>query len=189
MRPYKIHVPASGKRNHKGRLEDLRKDIHPSMIERRPSNFEVTLSEHPSFSPEVSLDLTVFSTSLNGFDEVHLYHVYEHLFTQGDSVSFFRFWNLIHSMLQPGGRAFVIVPYFDGDFHEYFKDPDHKRIVSEYEFNFLTKFHYEVNLNRSKTACSNYPAMYEKDGTNFPYFKILGTEVKGNELFVYLEKD
>ena len=76
----------------------------------------------------------------NTFDEVHAYHLIEHVGAMGDTKVWFAFWRDCWRLLRPGGTMYVIAPYY---LHEdAVGDPTHVRLIAPQTFHFLNRAAY-----------------------------------------------
>jgi SAM-dependent methyltransferase len=103
----------------------------------------IRLDINPDTKPDIIWDLNNHPLPFgdNEFDEIHAYHVLEHLASQGDYKFFFREWNEYYRILKPEGHIFAVVPYYRGQWA--WGDPGHTRILQEELFVFLNKWSYE----------------------------------------------
>ena len=86
------------------------------------------------------------------FDEIHAYHVLEHLGAQGDARLFLREWSEYWRVLKPGGMFFGIVP---AEGHSgAWGDPGHVRVINPMTLVFLNQAEYAKQVG--KTAMSDY---------------------------------
>lgn len=76
----------------------------------------------------------------NSVDEIHAYHLVEHIGVMGDTTVWFRFWRSCWNSLKPGGKMYVIAPYY---LHEdAVGDPTHTRLIGRQTFVFLDRASY-----------------------------------------------
>jgi len=76
----------------------------------------------------------------NEFDEIHAYHVLEHLAQQGDWRFFFNEFNEYHRILKPGGKFFGVVPVVTSIWA--WGDPGHTRVFPKEYFIYLQRDSY-----------------------------------------------
>lgn len=120
----------------------------------------VTLDMNPDVGADIVHDLNIMPYPFEDgkFDEIHAYDVIEHLGTQGDFVSFFRFFDEVYRLLKPGGMFYCITPSWDGLWA--WSDPGHTRIISEGTIHFLDQDNYD---QVGKTAMTDYRHWYKSD--------------------------
>ena len=105
----------------------------------------VFLDINPDLNPDVVWDLNKRPLPFddNTFDELHAYHVLEHVGVQGDYVGFFEeFWEY-YRILKPMGHFMITMPSDQSIYA--FVDPGHTRAFSPGIFNFLNKKNYKSN--------------------------------------------
>jgi SAM-dependent methyltransferase len=88
------------------------------------------------------------------FDEIHAYEVLEHCGRQGDGDFFFGQFNEFWRILKPGGYFCLSVPMWDAEVA--WGVPDHKRVLPQGIFGFLTKDYYD---NIGKPGYGDYRHM------------------------------
>lgn len=141
-----------------GRFTDkrLKDDAHPEW-----ENL-TTLDNNPDVNPDIVHDLKQFPLPFDDdtFDELHAYEVLEHLYPQGDYVSFFEEFTEYHRILKPGGRMFITVPAVNSVWA--FGDPSHTRVMPFENFVFLHQKFYEDNI-KDKTQVSDFRYIWKKD--------------------------
>ena len=90
----------------------------------------VTLDINPDAKPDFVWDLNDMPMPMfsdNQFSRIHCYDVLEHFGRQGDFISFFKFFDEIHRILENGGWFIAITPT-DGKWA--WGDPGHTRIIN-----------------------------------------------------------
>ena len=116
----------------------------------QPNEFEgeiVRLDINKDVNPDIVWDLRIHPLPFNDdeFDEIHAYHILEHLAQQGDWEFFFNEWNEYYRILKPGGKFFGVVPVATSKWA--WGDPGHTRVFPK---------QYFIYLNRdSYLGCSN----------------------------------
>lgn len=112
-------------------------------------------------SPDVVWDLDKHPLPFedNEFDEIHAYHVLEHLGVMGDYVGFFNEFSDYHRILKKDGLLFGKVPA--NDLGLLFGEPSHKRVIVKENFNFLSQKAYKDQLG--KTRLADYRDIYKAD--------------------------
>jgi SAM-dependent methyltransferase len=119
----------------------------------------------------------------NEFDEIHAYHVLEHIGRQGDWKFFFEEWTEYHRILKPGGIFKGSVPYFKSVWA--LGDPGHVRVFPDTYFTFLQQAAYKDQVGRTGMADyrsvwkGNFDVHYAKcsDGAVFE-FTLIKAEAK-----------
>jgi SAM-dependent methyltransferase len=92
-------------------------------------------------------------------DEVHAYHVLEHLRQQGDYQGFFADFSEYHRILKPDGLFFGIVPSWNDPWA--WGDPSHRRVITLGSLVFLSQAEYEKQVGY--TAMSDFRFCYKAD--------------------------
>ena len=88
----------------------------------------------------------------NNVDEIHAYHLIEHIGEMGKTDIWFRFWKSCWEALKPGGLMFAIAPYY---LHESaVGDPTHTRLICKQTFHFLNRDSYKVKEGENGCAMS-----------------------------------
>ncbi len=144
----------------------------------------ITLDINPDRNPDIVWDLNniPYPFADNIFDEVHAYHVLEHLGTQGDVKSFFGFFDEMYRLLKPNGRFYAIVPYWKSDW--VFGDPGHTRVIHPNMLGFLKQSFYE---GVGQSPSSDYRYIYK---SSFKVLEMNYTEDPNNGVFGFiLEKE
>ncbi len=120
----------------------------------------ITLDINPDRKPDVIWDLNnlplPFEDSI--FDEIHAYHVLEHLGSQGDYKQFFGFFEELWRISKHMGYFLGIVPHWKS--HWVYGDPSHTRLVHPYQFNFLSQKYMKNEVERGSQA-SDFRYMYK----------------------------
>lgn len=148
----------------------VKKIIHPET----PDQWQnlTTLDFNSSTNPDVLMDLdnlTMAGGLAKGvgfwrllddeFDEIHAYEVVEHLGSQGNFRSFFRFFEWIWNGLKPNGLFCATVP---SRFSPWlWGDPGHCRAILPETLVFLSQPEYTRQVG--KTAMSDYRNVYTAD--------------------------
>lgn len=93
------------------------------------------------------------------YDEIHAYELLEHLGTQGDFASFFRFFSVAWYTLKPDGFFCATVP---SRFSPWlWGDPGHRRAILPESLVFLCQPEYTKQLGN--TSMSDYRHFYRED--------------------------
>lgn len=121
----------------------------------------ITLDIERRHNPDVIWDLNEHPWPFvdNLFDEIHAYHVLEHLGRQGDLKSFFADFYEIWRILKPNGKLFAVVPSW-ADVSA-LGDPGHARIINEMTLGFLSQANYARDVG--KTVMADYRALWSGD--------------------------
>jgi len=118
---------------------DINKDVEPNII--------WDLNNHPLPFKD------------REFDEIHAYHILEHLAHQGDWRFFFNEWNEYYRILKPNGLFIGVVPT------PYSKwawgDPGHTRLFPKEYFTFLDQDSYK--LIDKNNPLTDYRFIYKGD--------------------------
>jgi len=132
----------------------------------------ITLDMSERVNPDILHDLNDLPLPIadESFDEVHAYHVLEHLGVQGDFRTFFAQFTEFHRILKPGGIFYAAVPSWDS-VHA-FGDPGHTRIINETTITFLQQDRY------GQPPMTDYRDFYKVD------FECLAAEHK-DETFIF----
>lgn len=117
----------------------------------------VTLDLTPETGADVVHDLEVFPYPFEdgAFEEIHLYEVLEHTGKQGDWRFFFRQFDELYRILEPGGYVFATCPSMFSPW--LWGDPGHTRAITP---------ECLIFLDRSRYDCENTPMTDYR-----PYFK------------------
>lgn len=91
------------------------------------------------------------------FDEIHAYHILEHLGRQGDWRFFFSEWNEYYRILKPGGIFSGIVPEWNSKWA--WGDPGHTRVYPLNILLFLDQDEYDKQVG--VTSLTDYRAWYK----------------------------
>jgi len=121
----------------------------------------ITLDLNADHKPDVVHDIERLPLPLSNdlFDEVHAYHVLEHVGSQGDWRFFFDQWADFWRILKPNGLFMGICPHHTSEWA--WGDPGHTRIISEESLTFLSQPNYIEQVG--KTAMSDYRFYYKAD--------------------------
>ena len=129
----------------------------------RPTAFLdlVTLDLDPGCGADVLHDLEQLPLPFadNAFDELHAYHVLEHLGRQGDWRQWFALWSEFYRILKPKGLFCGIVPSLPGPW--VWGDPGHTRVITSENFVFLNQPTYRSCVG--STAMSDYRSVWRGD--------------------------
>lgn len=91
-------------------------------------------------------------------DEIHAYHVLEHIGRQGDWRFFFAQFTDFWRILKPDGLLVGICPAWNGNWA--WGDPGHTRIIQREQFIYLSQPEYD---QVGMTACTDYRFVYKAD--------------------------
>ncbi len=94
----------------------------------------------------------------NWADEVHAYHLLEHLGEQGDLPSFFGTFGEVWRILKPGGYLFAEVPALSSPW--LWGDPGHRRVITRESLVFLDRGAYE---QVGRTRMADYRGLWRGD--------------------------
>lgn len=94
----------------------------------------------------------------DSFDEIHAYHVMEHVGRQGDWRFFFAQWMDFWRILKPGGEVYIISPRHDDVWT--WGDPGHTRVLCYEQMVFLHQPNY---AQVGDTAMTDYRAVFTGD--------------------------
>lgn len=138
----------------------------------------VTLDIEACHKPDVRWDLThpdvlPYDFADNTLDEIHAYHVLEHIAQQGDYRRFFREWMAFWRALKPGGTFFGICPAAASSWA--WGDPGHTRIITPECLIFLEQPEYTRQVG--KTSMADYRSLYTGDFDRV-YSEIVGDEFR-----------
>lgn len=138
------------------------------------------LDNNPDHKPDVLHDLTKFPLPFDDgqFNEIHAYEVLEHLFQQGDYISFFTEFSEYHRILKPGGYFFASCPSWNSPWA--WGDPSHRRVISKHTLVFLSQEQYKKQVG--VTPMSDFRYLYKAD------FNIIHAEDKNDKFFFILQK-
>ena len=121
----------------------------------------VKLDINPDCNPDVIWDLRKHPLPFvdEEFDEIHAYHILEHLAQQGDYQFFFNEFNEYYRILKPGGMFFGVVPKADSKWA--WGDPGHTRVFPrEYLFFLSQGFYKDAGYGN---PVSDYRYIYKGD--------------------------
>lgn len=121
----------------------------------------VTLDINPDVRPDIEWNLENLPLPFPGnhFDEIHAYHVLEHVGRQGDYRFFFAQFEDLWRILKPGGSLCGIVPAPDSGW--IWGDPGHTRLILPQMMIFLDQGEYAAQVG--KTAMTDYRSVYRAD--------------------------
>lgn len=120
-----------------------------------------TLDMDPNCGADIRHDLNdlPYPFERDEFDECHLYHVLEHLGTQGDWRAFFAHFGELYRILKPGGLLCIIVPAMGSPW--VWGDPGHTRAISPEALTYLDQAAYESQVGI--TALTDYRHCWKGD--------------------------
>jgi ubiquinone/menaquinone biosynthesis C-methylase UbiE len=123
----------------------------------------ITLDINPDRKPDVVHDLNDLPLPFddNMFDEIHAYHVLEHIGSQGDYLQFFGLFSDLWRIVKPDG--FVCLSFPAPGSIWAFGDPSHTRVMSPQQFQFLSQKFMIDQCDVKKTAASDFRYVYDKD--------------------------
>jgi SAM-dependent methyltransferase len=121
----------------------------------------VTIDFNSDHNPDAVHDLESLPLPFadNSFDEIHAYHVLEHLGQQGDFRFFFAQFADFWRMLKPDGVLCAIVPRIESTWS--WGDPGHKRIICRESLVFLTQPEYDAQIGAS--PMTDYRFVFKED--------------------------
>lgn len=125
-------------------------------------NHLITLDLNPHTQPDVIANLENLPLPFqdNVFDEIHAYHVLEHVGQQGDWRFFLKQFEDFWRILKPYGFFMGIVPSAKSIWA--WGDPGHSRLFPLTYLSFLSRKTYQMN-KELKTMMSDYRYWYEAD--------------------------
>lgn len=130
-----------------------------------PSQYLLTTLDYNSDrNPDIVWDLKnlpIIDLGDDTFDEVHCYHVIEHLWAQGDYKSFFAFFTEVWRLLKPNGIAFFTYPNHKHGWA--LGDPSHTSIIHHYQFMFLSQDFYKKEVDENNGMGSDFRFLWKKD--------------------------
>lgn len=137
-----------------------------------------TLDHDPSCGADVEWDLNRLPLPFDDdrFDEIHAYHVLEHLGAQGDFRTFFAQFSEFWRILKPDGHMLIIVPAPGSQW--VWGDPGHTRHLPPAIFTFLDQAEYTKQVGT--TALADYRRFYRAD------FAAEAFEQQGEEQYISL---
>lgn len=114
----------------------------------------VHIDHNPEVKPDVVCDLNfgLPPTWWNQADEIHAYHLIEHIGVMGDTTVWFRFWRSCWQAMKPGGLMYVIAPWYQHE--DAIGDPTHTRLICKQTFHFLSRLAYTVKAGETGSAMS-----------------------------------
>lgn len=120
-----------------------------------------TLDINPEVAPDVIHDLNRLPLPFeaNHFDEIHAYHVLEHVGAQGDYRFFFAQWEDFWRILKPDGQFVGETPAWHCEWA--WADPGHTRVITPSSLLFLSQKEYEKWVGR--TVMCDYRFCYKAD--------------------------
>jgi SAM-dependent methyltransferase len=119
------------------------------------------LDANRDHDPDVVWDISKIPLPFDpgSFDEIHAYHVLEHVGRQGDWRFFFDQFSDFHRILRPGGLVCGIVPRWDSPWA--WGDPSHTRVITSGSLVFLSQKHYRNQVG--VTPMSDFRFYYKAD--------------------------
>lgn len=102
----------------------------------------ITLDHDPDCKPDALHDMEDFPYPFSDetFDEIHAYHVLEHMGSQGDWRFFFGQFAELWRIMKPEGLLFAVVPRHDSVWA--WGDPSHTRVITQESLIFLDQRNY-----------------------------------------------
>lgn len=125
----------------------------------------ITLDINPDRNPDIVHDLNILPLPFedNVFEEIHAYHVLEHIGHQGDYKEFFAMFSEFWRIMKPGGFFCMVFPRHDNVWA--LGDPSHVKIVMPQHFMWLSQQFMVDECDVKKTAASDFRYIYDKDFT------------------------
>ena len=117
---------------------------------------EIGLDMQPPCDVKHDLNNHPLPFSDREFDEIHAYHILEHLSTQGNWQFFFAEWNEYYRILKDGGLFVGIVPTWNGKWA--WGDPGHCRVIPLNMMMFLDQDEYIKQVG--VTSLTDYRMWY-----------------------------
>jgi SAM-dependent methyltransferase len=123
----------------------------------------VTVDHNCECLPDLVYDLNDIPLPFadNSVDEIHCYHVLEHMGVQGDYVYFFDQFNDFYRILKPNGYFFGQCPSYKSEWA--FGDPGHTRIFTTGSLVFLSKFQYAKQIDQEQRNMTDYRKLLQCD--------------------------
>lgn len=126
----------------------------------------VHIDHNPEVQPDIVQDLNLglpvqFSIGKhwNSVDEIHAYHLVEHIGVMGDTKVWFQFWRECWQALKPGGLMFVIAPWHKHE--DAIGDPTHSRLICKQTYHFLNRLAYTRKPGEAGSAVSRLPIDFD----------------------------
>ncbi len=110
-----------------------------------------------------NLDCGLPPEFVNNVDEIHAYHIVEHIGKMGETDMWFAFWAACWNALKPYGKMFVVCPHYLDE--SAMGDPGHTRLISPQSFIFLDRRTYARN-HAQGTAMSPYGIQFDLPQVN-----------------------
>lgn len=134
----------------------------------------VTLDNDPDCKADVEWDMERLPLPFpdNHFDEVHAYHVLEHMGSMGDYRFFFAQWADLWRILKPGGIFCGVVPSPSSKW--VFGDPGHTRFIAPEQLTYLNQPEYTRQVGT--TAFADYRRVFRGD------FDLLFNQLRDDEV-------
>lgn len=122
----------------------------------------VTVDSNCNCSPDIIYDLEALPLPFlnETVDEIHLYHVLEHLGKQGDYLFFFDQFADFHRILKHGGLIFAQCPSYKSLWA--FGDPSHCRVLNSGMLVYLSQDEY-INQLAQKRPMTDFRDYYKCD--------------------------
>lgn len=148
---------ATGWRNPKGPVTlDLSPWVKPDL--------RCNLNMPPPWIATRADDITPHRLDSDYWDEIHAYHVLEHLGAQGDYFSFFAHFSELWRILKPEGYLVAEVPSRSCD--GLWGDPGHARAIVRTSIAFLDQDQYRLQCDgpaATRTSMTDYREIYRAD--------------------------
>jgi hypothetical protein len=110
-----------------------------------------------------------FHSLVNCVDEIHAYHLIEHIGRMGETEVWFDFWRSCWKALKPGGMMYVVAPYY---LHECaIGDPTHTRLIAPQTFHFLNRDSYKVGAEDKGSSMSKLSINFDLPLVGLKLFK------------------
>lgn len=134
-----------------------------------------TVDLDPNSGADVEWDLERLPLPFpdEGFDEIHAYHVLEHVGRQGDYRFWFAQWQDFWRLLKPGGIFCGVVPAPGTPW--VWGDPGHTRAITPESMTYLDQSEYTKQVG--VTALADYRHVYRAD------FSMVYGEIRDDSFF------
>lgn len=127
----------------------------------------VNVDRNPAVKPDVVADVNKPFSHLFGdsvADEIHAYHIIEHIGHMGETFHWFRFWRECWKILKRDGKMYVIAPHW---LHmDAIGDPTHTRLICPQTFAFLDRERYIVDKEGAGSSMTQFGIDFDMAITN-----------------------
>lgn len=125
----------------------------------------INVDKNPAVSPDHLLDLNDgFDFGESVADEIHAYHIIEHIGKMGEPDTWFRFWRDCWRTLKRDGKMYVVAPHW---LHmDSIGDPTHTRLICRQTFTFLDRESYIVEPGGEGSSMTQFGIDFDMAITN-----------------------